>query len=78
MVDRDEIEAGDCDTCCGDGCYPIHNKYGARVMWIDCPQCSGSGMSERSARQREQAALDKQRYEAAMNAAPPLSGQGVR
>lgn len=31
-----------CDVCCDLGGYPIHNRFGAEVYTIKCPEC-GSG-----------------------------------
>jgi DnaJ-class molecular chaperone len=58
-----------CDVCDGTpGRYPIHNKYGAELYSITCPECDGSGMSA----EEEDADFEnrkwQQKYDAAMAA----------
>jgi len=55
-----------CDVCCGEGRYPIHNRFGSEVYSIECPECCGSGQMEAEAIAAVQANADRQRYEAAM------------
>jgi hypothetical protein len=46
-----------CEVCCGEGTYPIHNRKGKHVYDIKCPECWGIS-EERAAELERKCAED--------------------
>jgi hypothetical protein len=38
-----KISETECEVCCGEGAYPVIDKWGKERFCISCPECFGSG-----------------------------------